>query len=92
MRKINEMISDSDLETIGERIEAEFPGVRAHYRRESHHDFIRGIGLEIGDRRHAFIVHPETSERDLMSKLRNWCSVYGVPNSAKTSQDHEAKP
>jgi hypothetical protein len=86
------MITDSDLERVGRRIEAEFKGVRAHFRRESHHDFIRGIGLEIGSRRHGFIVHPETSERDLMSKLRNWCSQYGVPNSAKTLKNHEAKP
>ena len=76
------MISDSDLERIGRRIEAEFEGVKAH-NFHSDHQFIRGIGLEIGERRHGWIVHPETSERDLMSKLRNWCSQYGVPNSAQ---------
>ena len=92
MRKINEMISDSDLETIGERIEAEFPGIKAHFRRESVHQFIRGIGLEIGERRHGWIVHPETSERDLMSRLRNWCGIYGISNSAKTLKKHEAEP
>ena len=85
------MISDSDLERIGRRIEAEFPGILAH-NFHSDHRFIRGIGLEIEDRRHGFIVHPETSERDLMSRLRNWCGIYGISNSAKTLKKHEAEP
>ena len=67
------MISDSDLEAIGKAIEAEFKGVKAHFRRESVHQFIRGIGLEIGDRRHGFIVGDDQDEESLLEQLRRWC-------------------
>ena len=67
------MISDSDLERIGKAIEAEFPGVKAHFRRESVHQFIRGIGLEIGDRRHGWIVDDDQDEKSFLEQLRRWC-------------------
>ena len=66
------MISDSDLERIGRRIEAEFKGVKAH-NFHSDHQFIRGIGLEIGDRRHGFIVGDDQDEESLLEQLRRWC-------------------
>ena len=78
------MISDSDLERVGRQIEAEFKGVTAHYRRESHHDFIRGIGLEIGDRRHGWIVGDGEDEKSFIRELKTWLL-------AQEGQKHEAK-
>jgi hypothetical protein len=79
------MISDSDLERIGKAIEAEFPGVKAHFRRESVHQFMRGIGLEIGDRRHGFIVGDDQDEKSFIRELKTWLL-------AQKGQKHEAKP
>jgi len=67
------MISDSDLERIGKAIEAEFPGVTAHYRRESDHDFVRGIGLQLNGRYCGFRIHPSTHEESLVLELARWC-------------------
>jgi hypothetical protein len=72
------MISDSDLERIGRRIEAEFEGVKAHYRRESDHGFVRGIGLEIEGRRHGFIVGDDQDETSLISAMRSWLKLQKV--------------
>ena len=67
------MISDSDLERVGRQIEAEFKGVKAHFRRESDHQFIRGIGLEANGRYRGFRVLPTTDEESLLEQLRRWC-------------------
>ena len=72
------MISEKDLERIGRRIEAEFPGIKAHFRRESVHQFIRGIGLEIGGRRHGFIVGDDQDETSLISAMRSWLALQKV--------------
>ena len=66
------MISDSDLERIGRRIEAEFEGVKAH-NFHSDHQFIRGIGLEANGRYRGFRILPTTHEQSLLEQLRRWC-------------------
>ena len=83
------MISEKDLERIGRRIEAEFPGIKAHFRRESVHQFIRGIGLEANGRYRGFRILPTTHEQSLLEQLRRWCRDQ---KRAKIPQNHEAKP
>ena len=82
------MISDSDLERIGRRIEAEFPGILAH-NFHSDHQFIRGIGLEANGRYRGFRILPTTHEQSLLEQLRRWCRDQ---KRAKIPQNHEAKP
>jgi hypothetical protein len=86
------MISEKDLEAIGKAIEAEFPGVKAHFRRESVHQFMRGIGLEIEGRRDGFIVRDDQDEASLVDELRRWCRKWGMPKKAKNLKEHEAEP
>jgi len=67
------MITDATLANIAHQLEEEFPGVKANFRQEEDHRFIRGIGLEHGEKRQGWVVLPDADEATLIGALRKWC-------------------